>query len=396
MVTATSRPARVLIDLDAIRHNVSVLTSLVAPSRMCAVVKADGYGHGALAAARAALAGGATWLGVAVVDEGLALRSAGIDVPILLLSEPPPDAMADAHGGWLTPTLYTREGVAAARAASTRGHRPWPVHLKVNTGMNRVGAEPEDVADLARSVADDPHLVLEGVWTHLAVADEPERLETAEQLRRFGDVTTALRETGTPPEMLHVANSAAALAHPATRLDMVRCGISIYGVAPAEGLTSGLDLRPAMSVSASVSFVKRVRAGESISYGLSSTFERDANVATVPVGYADGVSRRLGATGGEVLVGGRRRPIVGTVTMDQLMVDCGDDEVRVGDEVVLLGSQGDEHIGPEEWARRLDTIAYEVVCGFGPRLPRVVDRPVQPSPAGAVVASTTVIVGTSS
>ncbi len=396
MVTATSRPARVLIDLDAIRHNVSVLSGLVAPSRMCAVVKADGYGHGALAAARAALAGGATWLGVAVVDEGLALRSAGIDAPILLLSEPPPDAMADAHGGWLTPTLYTREGVAAARAVCTRGHRPWPVHLKVNTGMNRVGAEPEDVGALARSVADDPKLVLEGVWTHLAVADEPERLETADQLRRFGEVTAALREAGTSPEMLHVANSAAAIAHPATRLDLVRCGISIYGIAPAQGLADGLDLRPAMSVSASVSFVKRVRAGESVSYGLRTTFERDANVATVPVGYADGVSRRLGSTGGEVLLAGRRRPIVGSITMDQLMVDCGDDEVAVGDEVVLLGSQGDEHIGPEEWARRLDTIAYEVVCGFGPRLPRVVDRPVQPSPAGVVGAATTVIVGTSS
>jgi alanine racemase len=302
--------------------------------------------------------------------------------------------MADAHGGWLTPTLYTAEGVAAARAVCGRGVRPWPVHVKVNTGMNRVGAEPGDVGALARMVADDPGLVLEGLWTHLAVADEPERMETAEQLRRFGQVVTDLRRAGASPEMLHVANSAAALVHPATRLDMVRCGISIYGVAPAGGLADGLDLRPAMSVTAAVSFVKRVRAGESVSYGLRCTFERDTNVATVPVGYADGVSRRLGETGGEVLVRGRRRPIVGSVTMDQIMVSCGDDEVGVGDEVVLLGSQGEERIGPDEWARRLGTIPYEVICGFGPRLPRVVERPAQP-PAGGVAART-VTVGTSS
>ena len=378
MVAATSRPARVHIDVEAIRHNVATLSALVQPSVMCAVVKADAYGHGAISAARAAIAGGARWLAVAVVDEGLALRSAGIDVPILLLSEPPAEAMEDAQGGWLTPTLYTVAGVQAAARVARRGHRPWPVHVKVNTGMNRVGADPADVVDLARRVAESPTLVLEGMWTHLAVADEPERLETADQLEALGRAVRAVREAGIRPEMLHVANSAAALVHPATRLDMVRCGVAIYGVAPAPGLADGLDLRPAMTVCAAVSFVKRVRAGEKISYGLRATFERDTTVATVPIGYADGVSRRLGETGGQVLLGGRRHDIVGSITMDQIMVDCGDHPVAVGDEVVLLGAQGQERILADEWAARLGTIPYEVVCGFGPRLPRVVEEPAQP------------------
>jgi len=372
MVPATSRPARVRIDLEAVRDNAARLVSHVAPAQLCAVVKADAYGHGALPVARAAIAGGASWLAVAVVDEGLALRVAGIDHPILLLSEPPPDAMADAHGGWLTPTLYTAAGVEAAERAALAGTRPWPVHVKVNTGMNRVGVDPDELPAIIEAVRRSPHLELEGLWTHLAVADEPDRPETDEQLEAFSALAAAV---GDEVSLLYAANSAAALTRPASHLDLVRCGISLYGVPPGTDVEVDIGLRPAMSVTAEVSFVKRVLAGESISYGHRFTFDRPATVATIPIGYADGVSRRLSNVGGEVLIRGNRHRIVGSITMDQLMVDCGDDVVEVGDETVLIGEQGNKSISATDWATALDTIAYEVVCGFGPRLPRVVDEP---------------------
>jgi len=372
MVAATSRPARVRIDLGAVRRNVERLARAVAPAEVCAVVKADAYGHGAIPAARAAIAGGATWLAVAVVDEGLALRSSGIEAPILLLSEPPVAAMADAHGGWLTPTLYTSSGVAAAAAVASTGRRPWPVHLKVDTGMHRVGAAPDVVAALVAEVVAHPMLEFDGLWTHLAVADEVDHPFTGEQLRRFGSVLDELGPAGRP-RLLHVANSAGAVAHPAARFDLVRSGIACYGVPPAQGVGDDLGLEPAMGVVAAVAFVQRIPAGDALSYGLRYRFEVDSTVATVPIGYADGVPRRLSEAGAEVLIGGRRRRIVGAVTMDQVMVDCGDDPVAVGDEVVLLGRQGTESVLAPEWARLLGTIPYEVLCGFGPRLPRVVE-----------------------
>jgi len=370
MVEATSRPARVVIDTGAIERNVVALSLHVGDAALCAVVKADAYGHGALAVARAAVRAGADWLAVAVVDEGLSLRAAGIDVPILLLSEPPPGAMADAQGAWLTPTLYTEAGIEAASAAARRGLVPWPVHLKVNTGMNRVGARPDDVVALARRVVADPMLALGGVWTHLAMADEPDAPETDAQLELYERVLDELVAAGIDPGVRHAANSAGVLAHPRARYDLVRPGIALYGIAPTAAVDGRVELEPALSLTAEVSFIKQVRAGERVSYGLRHTFDADTVVATVPIGYADGVARRLGMVGGAVLIGGRRHPIVGVITMDQLMVDCGGAEVAVGDEVVLLGSQGDESIGVGEWSDLLDLIPYEIVCGFGPRLPR--------------------------
>jgi alanine racemase len=211
---------------------------------------------------------------------------------------------------------------------------------------------------------------LQALWTHCAVADEPGNDFTDEQLDRFDGAIAALEKEGLRPPTLHAANSAAAIDHPRSRHDLVRVGIATYGIAPAPALANRVDLRPAMSLRAEVSMVKRVRRGERVSYGLRHTFERDTNVATVPIGYADGVPRRLSLTGGEVLAGGRRRPIVGVVTMDQLMIDCGDDPVAAGDEVVLIGRQGGAEITADEWAERLGTIAYEVVCVIGPRVPR--------------------------
>jgi alanine racemase len=370
------RPAWAEVDLAAIAANMRVLVRHVAPAGVCAVVKADGYGHGAVAVARAALDAGASWLGVALAEEGATLRDAGITAPILLLSEPQGDDMEIAVWFGLRPTVYTAAGVEnvtrAAKHAVARG-APLPVrvHLKLDTGMHRVGASPEDAVRLAEAVASHPELVLDGVYTHFAIADEPDDPFTGEQLDRFAAALGKLRGAGYRPPVVHAANSAAAIVRPDARFDLVRIGIAMYGIPPAPGLAGLVELRPALSLKASVSLVKSVAAGERISYGLRHTFAEDTIVATVPIGYADGVRRRLFSVGGEVLLGGRRRPIVGVVTMDQLTVGCGDDgSVGVGDEVVLIGSQGDEAITADEWAVRLDTISYEIVCGIGPRVPR--------------------------
>jgi len=355
------------IDVGAIIENVRALRAAVVPAEVAVVVKADGYGHGAVTVAHAALAGGATRLCVALVTEGIALRAAGIDAPIIVLSEQPPEAAAAlvAHG--LTATVSTASGVDALAAVGRRGT---PVHLKVDTGMHRVGATPGAAGELvARIAAHAPNLVLEGVFTHLAVADEPTDPYTSHQLARLDDTLATL---ALPPDVaVHCANSAGALAHPGARRSFVRCGIAAYGISPGAAVDAlAADLRPALALKARASFVKRVRAGDRISYGLRHTFTTDTTVATVPIGYADGVRRNL-SPGQDVLIGGRRRPIVGVITMDQLMVDCGDAEVAAGDEVVLIGAQGDERIRAEEWAARLGTIGYEVVCGIGARVPRV-------------------------
>jgi alanine racemase len=212
------------------------------------------------------------------------------------------------------------------------------------------------------------------LFTHLAVADDPADPFTAEQLRRFEDVRRRLSAAGVVPRVVHAANSAGGVAHPAARYAFVRAGIAIYGISPGPGVDdtcAALGLVPALALKARVSFVKRVAAGDGVSYGLRHRVERATTIATVPIGYADGVPRRLFATGGEVLLGGERRPIVGVVTMDQLMVDCGDDTVQVGDEVVLLGEQGGLRITAEEWADRLGTIGYEIVCGISARVQRL-------------------------
>ena len=364
------RAARAEIDLTAIAENVRTLAGLVEPATICAVVKADGYGHGAIAVSEAALAAGASWLGVALVEEGAVLRKAGIDAPILLLSEPRPADMKAALAWDLRVTVYTADGVDALAAAATIAGPPAQAHLKIDTGMNRVGCRPADALQLTKELVGHEQVHFEGAYTHCAVADEPGNQFTDEQLDRFEDAIAELDAAGLRPGRLHAANSAAAIDHPRARYDMVRVGIALYGISPAPALSGRVALRPAMSIHSEVSLVKRVKAGERISYGLRHTFDRDANVATVPIGYADGVARALAATGGEVLIGGCRRPITGVITMDQLMVDCGDDDVAPGDQVVLLGSQGDEHIAADEWAERLGTIAYEIVCGIGPRVPR--------------------------
>jgi alanine racemase len=360
------RPTWAEVDLGAVAHNVALLTERAAPAEVWAVVKADGYGHGAVPVARAALDAGARGLAVALVEEAVVLRDAGIDAPVLLLSEARPDEFVEVAALDLQPAVYSPAGIAAAAAVG----RPLRVHLKVDTGMHRVGADPHDAVELARSIVAAPTLTLEGLWTHCAVADEPSRPFTAEQLERFDHALADLAAEGIRPVVTHAANSAGAIAHPDARRTLVRAGIAVYGVDPSPDLAGELPLRPVLRLRSEVSFVKRVAEGEAISYGLHHTFDREATVATVPIGYADGVRRRLGLLHQEVLIRGRRHPIVGVVTMDQLMVDCGDEAVEVGDEVVLLGRQGDEEVTAAEWAERLGTIGYEITCGIGPRVPR--------------------------
>jgi len=367
------RPVAARIDLGAVAANVATLSDVAGGAALMAVVKADAYGHGAVEVARAALGAGATWLGVALVEEGAALRDAGLDGPVLLLSEPPVSAAAAVVDAGLTPVVYREVWVdALAKAVADAGRStPLSVHLKVDTGMHRAGCDPADAVTLARSVAARDELLLEGLMTHLAVADEPDHSATAIQLACFDEVRTGLAEAGIEPAVVHAANSAATLTRPETRFDLVRCGIALYGIPPAPALAGHASLRPVLRLQAEVAQVRRVAAGEGVSYGLRYRLERDATIAVVPVGYGDGVPRRLGEVGGEVLIGGARYPISGTVTMDQLMVDCGDSDVAVGDEVVLIGSQGDEEITATEWAQRLGTIAYEITCGVGARVPRV-------------------------
>ena len=335
------------------------------------MVKADGYGHGAAPVARAAVAAGAGSLAVAQVAEATALRGAGIAAPILLLSEPRPADLAEVLAADVAVTVYTPDLIARLGAMAESAGRSVAVHLKVDTGMHRVGAAPADLVGLAKLIDAERALSLAAVWTHCAVADDPDDPFTARQLERFDAAVAAVEAAGIPVPMRHAANSAAAIAHPASRYDLVRCGIALYGIAPSPRMRDRVALEPVVRLATEVAFVKPVAAGEGVSYGLRHHVDRDTLVATLPIGYADGVFRSLGLLGQEVLIGGRRHPMVGAVTMDQVMVDVGpNSDVQPGDEVVLLGAQQDQRISPDEWAERLGTIAYEVVCALGARVER--------------------------
>lgn len=364
------RPSWIEVDLDAIEANVRAIRAAIAPADLCAVVKADGYGHGDIAAAHAAMAGGATWLAVALVAEGVRLREGGVDLPILVLSEPL-DEEIEAMVEWsLTPIVY-RSGFidAVAEIAQREDTTPYPVHLKVDTGMHRVGADPSTAIELARQINADERLELEGISTHFPVA-EADRDFTARQVAELTEFRNRLAAEGIDVDYAHAANTAGALDHPDARLDFARVGIGIYGLRPTPETGRGVELVPAMRVVSAVTFVQRLPAGERPSYGRVRPLPRPSTVVTVPLGYADGIPRRLSELGGEVLIRGRRYPFAGTVTMDQVVIDVGDDAIEVGDEVVFIGRQGTEEVTATEWADKLSTINYEVVCQFGPRLPR--------------------------
>jgi alanine racemase len=361
------RPSFVEVDLAAVRHNAGVLSREVAPALLCAVVKADGYGHGDVPVAEAAIAGGASWLAVALAEEGARLREAGIEAPILVLGETVPEDAGEIVRWDLVPTIYTPDFLDVLEAAA--GTTPLRVHLKLDTGMHRVGAPAAAARALAKRIAASDRVELHGLWTHFAVA-ESDSAFTLTQLTELQAFRDELAADGIEIPIVHAANTAGALGFPEARLDMVRTGIGIYGLRPARHIGSGLDLHPAMQVRSRVATVRRLPAGARPSYGRRRALENESTVVSVPLGYADGIPRRLGEAGGEVLIRGKRHPFAGTVTMDHIIVDVGDAPVTVGDDVVVLGRQDDAEINADEWADRLGTINYEIVCDFGPRLPR--------------------------
>lgn len=408
------RPTLARIKASAITANVARLAQLAPRADFCAVVKADGYGHGAEIATQSALAGGASWLAVATLEEAsqvaLAAESVGHGASVLILSELAASQISDAvqiadevqsAAPRIHFTVASVDGIE--RLAASEATRS--VHLKIDTGMHRMGAAPEElqaVAAALHAAADRIHL--QSVWTHFAAADDARSSVvglrrsaaddvrsglfggvgssgrsaaddmdsgsfTAQQMRRFDAALTTLRRNGVDTPMTHAANSAGLLAHPYSHLDMVRVGIAIYGVPPAPWMDGIVELQPALSLESRVIALRTVERGESVSYGRHWYAEEPTRVATVPIGYADGIRRDSGIAGVEVLIRGRRCPIVGVVTMDQLMVAVPD-ETCLGDEVVLIGCQGDHEITATEIARRLGTIPYEVITSISSRVPR--------------------------
>ena len=377
MSSAGLSPTVARVRPAAIESNVGRLAALADGAALCAVVKADGYGHGALAAARAALAGGASWLAVATVDEALEVaEGTDSDAPVLVLSEVVPHLAAEAAALCPKRIRFTVASVAGIRALAAAAGPDHAVHLKVDTGMHRMGAVPEELEAVTQALrAAQSGLHLEGVWTHFAVADAPDDPFTAEQVRRFDQALAALRRSGLQADIVHAANSAGLLAHPDARRDLVRAGIAIYGVPPSLEFEGSVPFEPALELVSRVTAVRTVAPGESVSYGRHWWATEPTRVATVAIGYADGIRRDSGPAGVDVLVRGRRCPIVGVVTMDQLMVALDpaiSGQATAGDEVVLIGRQGEEEITATEVAGRLGTIAYEVLTGISARVPRVV------------------------
>ena len=359
------------IDLGAVQANCARLKAALSEgAELCAVVKADGYGHGADACASAALAGGATRLAVATAAEAAQIGRRFQHVPLLTMGAlTPEDVDVTLSSG--SELAVWREGFRRLLSDRARAQgRPARVHVKHDSGMGRLGnPDPAEVLALARACAEDPRLELAGVWTHLATADEPGSEFFDEQLDRFAAVAGAVRAEF-PGVTVHAANSAAVFRDPRSHFDMARCGVAVYGLDPFQGDPAERGLVPAMSLRSYVADVKRFAAGDSVGYGRTWRAPADTWVGVLPLGYGDGVRRGL-SNNAEVLIRGRRHPLVGTVSMDNVTVDLGPDtEVEPGDEAVLIGSQGEEAILAEEVAARLGTINYEVTCGISARVPR--------------------------
>lgn len=363
--------AQAHVDLHAIEDNVALLRQKAGSALTMAVVKADGYGHGLLPAAHAALAGGADWLGVAVLDEALALREAGVTTPLLCWLAVPGESLADGirHDVDLSVSSVwsLSETVAAARAEG----RAARIHLKIDTGLSRNGCPAAGWAELVRAVAAaqaEGAVTAVGIWTHFAYADAPGHPTIAAQLEAFREAVDVARANGVTPQLRHVANSAATLTLPDARFDLVRPGIAVYGLSPVPEQGS-FGLRPAMTLSARVALAKRMPAGTGVSYAHRYVTERETTLALVPLGYADGVPRNA-TNCGPVLLGGRRRTVAGTVCMDQFVVDVGDDPVAEGDEVVLFGPGHGAEPTAQDWADTVGSIHYEIVTRIGARVKR--------------------------
>lgn len=363
------------VHLGNIRDNLRAIRAAVGPERKVLIaVKANGYGHGAVEVSRMAEdTGTADWLGVATVPEGQQLREAGLRLPILKLGPTFPWEMRAAIEAGITLAICSREEAEAVAVAVREASRPASVHLKVDTGMGRVGVSPAEAPELARFIVDLPGVVLEGVFTHLPVSDAADGTYTREQILRFRTIAGLVQEASMRRLLVHCANSGAILGHDSAWLDMVRPGIMIYGFRPDPETPATIPLKPGMSLLTRVSFVKKVARETAVGYGRTWVAPVDTFIATIPAGYADGFNR-LFSNRGRVLIGGKSYPLVGRVCMDQSMVDLGPEtDVKVGDEVVLMGPSGEAEISCEEWAAELGTITYEVTCQVNPRVVRVYD-----------------------
>lgn len=369
-ILSRGHPVWAEVDLAAIRHNIRTLAALAPEAEVMGVVKGYAYGHGNPQSAVAMLEAGATRLGVARVPEALHLREAGIDVPIHVFSEPPADAAGTLIEHDLIPTVFSQKfAQALATAAEERGVTA-RAHVKLDTGMHRVGVPADEVESAAKILLGLRSVDLEGVWSHFAVADQPAHPFNREQLNLFGKLVEKMEGAGLSFRMKHMANSAAALSFPEAHLDMLRCGIASYGLWPGDELVGSADLRPAMALKARVTMSKEVRAGDALSYGLRYRLPEDSNVVTIAGGYADGYDRRLSGRA-DLLLNGKRFRVSGTVCMDQFMVDVGREEIEAGATATLLGHDGSEHVSAEELASLVGTINYEITCRIPSRVPRV-------------------------
>ena len=360
------------IDSVAIEANARELVA-ISDAQLMAVVKANGYGHGAVETARAAARGGATWFGVARPEEALELRGSEIKEPILVLSPVPKDSLDELIRQDVSITIGDRDQInAAANAAQSQGLKA-KLHLELDTGMSRIGARPEEAVSLARELQDLDSVSFDGIFTHFARADEPDAQSAREQLERFNGALAELEAAGLRPPLAHAANSSATLMLPEAHLDMVRVGIALYGLQPSKDQPLPAEFRPALQWKSRLTRVRDLPAGTGVSYGHDYVTKTEERIGTFPVGYADGL-RRTG--GNQVLVGSQQVPVVGRICMDLSMMQLGPvPGAEVGDEVVLIGSQGDATITAEQVADRWDTINYEVTCGIGQRVPRLFDYP---------------------
>lgn len=374
------RWAWVEIDLNAIRHNLAQVRRCIGVNRrLLAVVKADAYGHGAVQVARTALNSGADYLAVATVDEGIELREALINAPIMLLAEPPVSAIPLLLAYNIMPSIYTAEfAVSYGEAAySLAEGKKAPFHLAINTGMNRIGVRYDQVVEFMNQIGFHPALDLRGVFTHFATADSFETVDFSMQLNRFNDAVDALRAAGYDPGIVHCANSAASIRYPEAQFDMVRAGIVMYGYHPCPETMRLVDLRPAMSVHARITDVRQVPLGEGVGYGLHYRSMGNVKTCTIPVGYADGYMRALSGKV-DVIYRGKLLHQVGNICMDQAMFEVNmrylslDQRIdpQIGDEVIVMGCSGDAEVTATEMARIAETIEYEVCIGFSHRMPR--------------------------
>ncbi len=374
--------AWVEIDLTALAHNIHQIRRLLLPhTDLMAVVKADAYGHGAVTVAQTVLQAGATWLGVATIPEGIELREAGIEAPILVMGATHTAEQIRAIADWnLQPTLCTpKQALVFSEAiGQSLPRQPLPVHIKLDTGMSRLGTSWQNAVEFVQLVQGLPGLAIASIYSHLATADDPDptimrqqqqRYEHAIQTCGFSPALNAARQMPSP--RFHLANSAATLTDASLHYDMVRTGLVIYGLHPAKHLTNQIDLKPVMQVKARVSQVKTLQPGTGVSYGHKFIADRETQIAVVGIGYADGIPRNL-SDRLTVLVRGQRVPQIGAITMDQIMLDVSTiPALQEGEVVTLLGQDGNQQILADDWAQTLGTISWEILCGFKHRLPRV-------------------------